>query len=202
MTRISILIAIAIAYAFLVNLIPPIEGYERWQIVSTINAFLALPAMFFYKPKVVARDYYPWLAWSLGPIVLLGTILVLHFSEQGESQVLYSALDIFAICLLVPLAEELIFRRTLFDDLSQRFAPVWAYYLSALIFALAHSDPMNLSVPLGPLFLGILAAWAYHETGKLSASVLIHSAGNGAAILVALYAPTWLEKLEWLYQKL
>ncbi len=202
MIRISILIALALAYAFLVNLIPPIEGFERWQIVALINSVLAIPAMLFYKPKIEARDYYPWLAWIIGPVILMGTILILQYSEQGESEVLYSTLDIFAICLLVPVAEELIFRRTLFDDLSQRLAPAWAYYISAFIFALAHSDPMHLSVPLGPLFLGIIAAWAYHETGKLSAAVLIHSAGNGAAILVSLYAPTWLEKMTWLYQKL
>lgn len=87
------------------------------------------------------------------------------------------------VCLLAPVAEELVFRgavlRTLLVWQPQRRWLMIA--LSALLFALAHLNPAQL---LHPLLIGLLLGWMYERTGSILPGVVYHWANNTMAYLM------------------
>lgn len=87
--------------------------------------------------------------------------------------------------LILPLAEEMLFRGYVFAYL-QRRAALWAAYLgSASLFALVH---LNLSGFLVYLVVGIFFAAAYRKTGNFTAAVLAHVTYNGTVLSIRLLA--------------
>ena len=81
---------------------------------------------------------------------------------------------LLGICVIAPLGEELIFRK-LFIDRARRFGDTAAILLSALLFGLFHA---NLFQFFYAFMLGILLAYVYTRTGKLSWCVVMHAAVN------------------------
>ncbi|MES2743857.1 MAG: CPBP family intramembrane glutamic endopeptidase [Bdellovibrionota bacterium] len=178
---------------------------EPWVLMAGVNTFIALAIVFLFKtqlpsstPSVKVRVA----AWALPAIILLGTLTLIVTAPASTASTQYEWWEILGLVLWVPVIEEFVFRRALFVWLSQRFPKFWSLYLSALVFALAHSSPPTFIPPLGPFLLGLLAAWSYQSTQRLLAPILLHSVCNGSAILFACYAPGWLDRLSWLYQRL
>lgn len=91
---------------------------------------------------------------------------------------------LLATCVIAPLGEELIFRK-LFIDRARRFGDTAAILLSALLFGLFHA---NLFQFFYAFMLGILLAYVYTRTGKLSWCVAMHATVNlmGGVIIPAL----------------
>ena len=89
--------------------------------------------------------------------------------------------------LILPLAEEVLFRGYVFANLERR-ASLWAAYLvSASLFAIVH---LNLSGFLVYLVVGVFFAAAYRRTGNLVAAILAHVTYNGSVLGVRLLAET------------
>lgn len=120
-------------------------------------------------------------------VALVGWLLERLVGDPGGSNPLLElvltsanplALFCFAITALVlaPLFEETLFRGVLLPVLAQRWGGLWAILISALVFSVAH-----LSVgELPPLFvLGLGLGWLRLQSGRLGASVLMHSLWNG-----------------------
>lgn len=94
------------------------------------------------------------------------------------------------LILLVPVAEECLFRGLLFGGFYQKNR-MGAYLLSVVCFAMVHvvgyigsADPLTLFV----CFLqyvppGIILAYSYEKTGSLYAPMLIHGAVNAGSLL-------------------
>lgn len=122
------------------------------------------------------------------PLVsLVGWLLERLVGDPGGSNpllelVLTSANPLALLCfaftalVLAPLFEETLFRGVLLPVLAQRWGGIWAVVISALVFGVAH-----LSVgELPPLFvLGLGLGWLRLQSGRLGASVLMHSLWNG-----------------------
>jgi hypothetical protein len=90
----------------------------------------------------------------------------------------------FVICLLAPVAEEVVFRgavlRTLLAWKPERR---WLMIgLSALLFALAHLNPAQL---LHPLLIGLLLGWMYERTGSIVPGIIYHLVNNTSAFLLS-----------------
>ena len=96
----------------------------------------------------------------------------------------------FATVILVPIAEELLFRGVLFGGLYSR-SKILAWVISVLGFALVHvvgyvgyySWDVLLVCALQYLPAGIFLALAYRLSGNIFTSVLIHTAVNALGIL-------------------
>ena len=87
------------------------------------------------------------------------------------------------VCLLAPVAEELVFRgaalRTLLGWQPRRR---WLMIvLSALLFAVAHLNPAQL---LHPFVIGLLLGWMYERTRSVLPGIVYHWANNTAAYLL------------------
>lgn len=88
------------------------------------------------------------------------------------------------ICLLAPIAEEMVFRGAALRKLlewqpERRWLMI---FLSALLFALAHANPAQF---IHPLLIGLLLGWMYERTGSIIPGVIYHWANNTAAYLLA-----------------
>lgn len=117
------------------------------------------------------------------------------FAEANDAffagKVLY---ELLGSCLLIPIAEELLYRGVVFRRLQMFLGLLPAICLSAVIFGAMH---VNLVQFLYAGILGLLLAYLFAATGKLYAPVLAHIAANTAAVvrqetgwLDFAYAPT------------
>jgi membrane protease YdiL (CAAX protease family) len=87
---------------------------------------------------------------------------------------------------LAPLTEEALFRGLFFRRLRIRASVAAAWILPALVFAVAHWNPVGLAIYL---WLGLVFAHAYARTGRLTAAILTHAGANAITFAVLVYAP-------------
>lgn len=85
-----------------------------------------------------------------------------------------------------PLSEEALFRGLFFRRLMMRASVTAAWVLPALVFALAHWNPVGLAIYV---WLGLVFAHAYSRTGRLAAAVLTHAGANAITLSILLFAP-------------
>lgn len=90
------------------------------------------------------------------------------------------ALDLIAIAVLTPIAEELVFRGVLFGGLRQRLPFVGAALITTTLFMLVH-EPQAWP---GVFVLAFGLALAYERTGTLWASIATHATVNGLPLLL------------------
>lgn len=88
--------------------------------------------------------------------------------------------EVLGSCLVIPIAEELLYRGVVYKRLRNLFGVSVGIVLSALVFGLVHA---NLVQFLYAGILGLLLAYLYEVTGKLYAPVLGHIAANLAAVV-------------------
>ncbi len=110
-----------------------------------------------------------------------------HFSVQASRPALTAldvGLNVLVLVVIGPLVEELVFRGLLFGALAPRIGILLGALVSALLFGLAHGDPV-----LFPSLaaLGFVNALLYARTANLTAPVVLHGLSNalGAAFLIA-----------------
>ena len=70
--------------------------------------------------------------------------------------------------------------------LLQRYSPVKAIILSALIFGIFHINPAQVA---GAILSGGLFAWLYYRTGSLVPGILIHILNNSLSVFLSLHYP-------------
>lgn len=103
------------------------------------------------------------------------------FSEANQSffagQMIY---ELLGSCLLIPIAEELLYRGVVYKRLRLLFGVMPAIVFSALIFGLMHVNVVQL---LYAGILGLLLAFLMERTGRLYAPILGHIAANLAAVV-------------------
>lgn len=92
-------------------------------------------------------------------------------------EVLY---EILGSCLVVPLAEELLFRGVVYKRLKMQLGVRPAIVLSAVIFGAMHFNTVQF---LYAAILGLLLAFLLEKTGYFYAPVLGHIAANAMAVV-------------------
>ena len=108
--------------------------------------------------------------------------------SQTLFAIMNSSLGIITVCLLGPIAEELLFRAGVMGrkmQESEGFFPGSRrlIVLSALLFSLVHMNPIQMP---GAFFLGLLLGWAYLGSRSLLAPCAIHIFNNSLAVVIAL----------------
>ncbi|MHB8294193.1 MAG: CPBP family intramembrane glutamic endopeptidase [Acidimicrobiales bacterium] len=84
------------------------------------------------------------------------------------------------VVLVVPPIEELFFRGLLLRSLERRIGGLAAIAVSALVFGLAHYEPLQL---LGLVVFGVALAVLARWTGRLGAGIFAHAAFNATAMV-------------------
>ena len=98
-----------------------------------------------------------------------------------------SGIVLLAACIVIgaPLLEELFFRGLLLRSATRRFGPNWAVALSAVVFGLAHFQPVQL---LGLSAFGVVLALLARRSGRLGPSLIAHMAFNATTVVALVLA--------------
>ena len=156
--------------------VPPAGGWLQWHWQPPASALArAAGAVLMVLPIVALSG---WLIERLWPQAGGSNPLLDLVLTNPDPRAL--ACFAFTATLLAPLFEETLFRGVLLPSLARRLGPLPAVLASAAVFALAHLSLTEL-VPL--LVLGVGLGWLRWRTGRLAASVLMHSLWNGLTFL-------------------
>lgn len=90
------------------------------------------------------------------------------------------AVRIVASCLVVPIAEEILFRGIVLQRIARMAGIRWGIFFSAVLFGIVHA---NLVQFVYAALLGMVLAIIAEETGRISFAVLGHAAANLIAII-------------------
>lgn len=86
-----------------------------------------------------------------------------------------------AICVVVPAAEETVFRAGILRKLREVGCSKWAAIITtAVVFGLFHGNPLQ-AIPA--VIMGVALGWLYTKTDSLALSLLAHVANNSLACL-------------------
>jgi membrane protease YdiL (CAAX protease family) len=127
-----------------------------------------------------------WLALYLGWMLLTNLIINWRgpwdFTVWARSPMIINVLRVLAVCILGPIAEELIFRGLLYDRFSRtRLGPTVTIVILAAIWAVIHLSysPGVIAV----IFVGgLLLGFARRQTGSVILPILMHIAWNLYAV--------------------
>ena len=105
------------------------------------------------------------------------------FQEANESFFAGSMLlELLGSCLVIPIAEELLFRGVVYQRCKMFWGMKTGIIISALLFGIVHA---NLVQFIYATLLGLLLALLIEKTGKLSMAVIGHMAANTVAVVRA-----------------
>lgn len=195
--------------AIRLNLIPNLDAADASAYALLIANILAIMLFFCYRPEAVnwqrtvngLQDTNMhrtlWIFLLAIPVILLVNLIQELFfpnipnlvSEELMREIIDNPAGMITVSLIGPLAEELLFRGGVQNDLYRRCeAQGWqvAVGLSAGIFALIHMNPAQMPAAF---ILGILLGFAYWWTGSLIAPVAIHVFNNSLACILYMIAP-------------
>ncbi len=100
--------------------------------------------------------------------------------------------------LLVPVAEEVLFRGIIFSFLKQITRPQVALWASSLLFALIHFNLMAF-VPL--VFVAVMLALLYEDTGNLLAPIMTHAVFNFTNFTLMMQEERVFNWFRWIYER-
>ena len=155
------------------------------------------------RSGVSIREAYPLAPVSPGALALitllfLGTVVLLSdidnltrsvFPPPAALAELFESLmntrehpfsSFFLLVVVAPVTEELLFRGIILRGFLANYSKRNAILLSALLFALMHTNPWQF---ISAFVAGVLLAWVLIETGSLIPCLFAHAVTNGTAYL-------------------
>ena len=123
------------------------------------------------------------LGMAVNNVIAMTPLIEASAGFQSANQAFFAGGVVFELlgsCLVIPIAEELLFRGVVYKRLKLYFGVTPALIGSALIFGIMH---VNLVQFLYAAVIGLFLAFVLEKTGKLSMAVFGHIAANLAAVL-------------------
>lgn len=124
---------------------------------------------------------------AIGVIFSLIHLLVPGFDADQKQMTEFSDavderpfLTLFALAVLPPIIEEIVFRGFIFPGLAVRMGVVWAAVLSSGMFAFAHLES---NVKVYTFFLGLIFCALYVRFRSIIPGIILHAANNFMAYL-------------------
>lgn len=214
------LIVGGIASVVLNKWFPTVSSTDSTALLITVGVSnVILIALFLLlRWYTVSRTYIrsrPWVTLTWTALLALGSVIPSTWLEEqlpkswqlnilGEemANMLRSTEGYFVICMLAPLAEEIIFRGAIISALMKWFAgrsgneATWgsltkgewiAVGCSTVLFAVGHVNPAQ--IPHALIF-GILLGWLFVKTGSIVPGLLVHWINNTVAYVMVNVFPT------------
>ena len=167
------------------------------MIISLAASSFAIIALFLYLHWAeVSRSYVrsrPWGSLFWCAIAASGVIIPSSFLqeqmpelpnivEQEFDMILRDRWGYFAVGLLAPVCEELVFRGAILRALLGSISRHWlAIAISALLFALIHANPAQMP---HAFLVGLLLGWLYYRTSSIVPGIVYHWVNNSVAYVV------------------
>lgn len=208
---IQLVIQFAFAGGYLVYYKMPLANLRNLlmsNITLTIvsNIVSSLITIFVFLKKGWAshsRDYLasrPWATLLWVVVAAIGIIIpsmglgeLFKVDMPGELQMMFvrmmhNPFGYVAIGVIVPFAEEIVFRGAILRNLLRLFdgKPWAAILISAVIFGLVHGNSAQF---LNASLLGILLGWMFYRTGSIIPGFVLHWVNNTVVYVVANLMP-------------
>ncbi|MCD8104337.1 MAG: CPBP family intramembrane metalloprotease [Lachnospiraceae bacterium] len=105
------------------------------------------------------------------------------FSNETQEELLASQFTALLIgpCLLVPVTEEIIYRGLTYSRMRTRMDTRLSIFLSALLFALCHGNPIQMIYAFP---MAVVLALLYERSGSLVYLILFHMGANLTTVLL------------------
>lgn len=161
----------------------PRPSLARAVCLSLVLCLAAVP--FFFLIGALWSWLMPLINELLGTDIQLNAQPYILMLRQAQSPFWLGLLVIVAV-VGAPLAEELVFRGGIYRFFRQRFPITGAAFVSALLFALVHS---NLAGMATLVVIGMTLCLAYELSGDLRTSIFLHACYNGIVITMILLLP-------------
>ncbi|MGG4460272.1 CPBP family intramembrane glutamic endopeptidase [Brevibacillus porteri] len=100
--------------------------------------------------------------------------------QAKETDILAALTSLLVIGILVPIAEEILFRGVIQTYLVRRIGPIMGIFLSSFWFGLLHMD-IALFAPL--FVIGLLLGFVRHRYQSIWGAVLLHAVNNMTGVL-------------------
>ncbi len=170
-------------------------------IAMTASSIIVLALFLFFRWAEVSRSYVrsrPWatLFWcalaAMGAIIPSSCLQELmpelpNIVEEEFDMILRDRWGYFAIGLLAPVCEELVFRGAVLRALLRWTPRHWlAIAISALLFALIHANPIQMP---HAFLVGLLLGWLYYRTDSIVPGIAYHWVNNSIAYVVYNFYP-------------
>ena len=95
-------------------------------------------------------------------------------------------LGIFAVSVLGPILEEMLFRGAITRELLKQYKPTHAILFSGMIFGLFHINPAQI---LPAMLIGFVLAWLYWRTKSIVPGIVIHIINNSLSCYLSVAYP-------------
>ena len=171
--------------------------------ILTMVLFSVVTMALFLRQKwaVVARHWIqtrPWVVLVWCVLAAVGTIIpsgwlqeqmpeLPNLVEEEFDMILRDRYGYFVVGLLVPLAEELVFRGAILRSLLKWNSRPWvAILISAVLFSAAHMNPAQIP---HTLLIGLLLGWLYYRTDSIVPGVVFHWVNNTVAYVLYNFYP-------------
>ncbi len=142
--------------------------------------------------NVLTPSYLGWTALlGCALIFLIDSLLSLFDFLPDILENAFEALEsgwlgIFAVSVLGPILEEMLFRGAITRELLKRYKPQHAILFSGLIFGLFHINPAQV-VPA--MLIGFVLAWLYWRTKSIIPGIIIHIINNSLSCYITVVHP-------------
>ena len=174
---------------YLINFIAIVAIFRKflWQNLERMSLYPG----YLFRVVLLGLARYIVLNTFVGMILLQIAPEYMNANDAAIAEMVKSELLLIAAgtILLVPVAEECLFRGLIFGTLNKK-SPVLAYLISVPAFSVIHIigyigvySPMELLISfLSYLPAGLCLGWAYVKADTIFAPILIHAAVNAMAI--------------------
>ena len=192
----------------LIGAVQRLMGLEVGQLTATnyivamaASSVVVLVLFLYFRWAEVSRSYVrsrPWATLFWCALAAMGAIIPSSFLqelmpelpnivEEEFDMILKDRWSYFAIGLLAPVCEELVFRGAVLRALLRWTPRHWlAIAVSALLFALVHGNPAQMP---HAFLVGLLLGWLYYRTDSIVPGIVYHWVNNSIAYVVYNFYP-------------
>lgn len=178
------------------------EALQAMSLAPTLLLGMLLMVLYLWKAGYISKEKVTWspvsakylalsVAFYAGFLILVEFLLSLmpwlpDLLKQNFEQLQSNWLGILCITLLGPILEELLFRGAITKALLQKYSPVKAIILSALVFGIFHINPAQV---VSATLIGVVLAWIYYKTASLIPCIVLHVLNNSLSVFLSIKYP-------------
>ena len=173
-------------------------------LTSMIGSALTIALFMWRKWSPFSREYMQRRQWNvlvwtalmalgiMAPMQLLNDLTGAQLPKAQKllfEQLLGSNWAFLAVVVLVPIAEEMVFRGAVLRSLLNHFGRKghwWAIGFSAVLFGVAHG---NMAQFVNAFIMGLVLGWLYWRSGSIVPGFVFHAVNNGITVYLFRFLP-------------
>lgn len=203
----------------ILNINPTTISEKEYILYMSLSNIILIIIFFLIYKNTLIKDFKSYIKnlsqnietsikyWLIGFIIMIVSNLIITFilnkglaGNEEEVRKLIDSFPLFMIfnaVIYAPLIEELTFRKSIKDCVSNK----WIYVLtSGLVFGMLHiisyiTSPIDLVYLIPYSALGISFALLYHKTNNIFSTISVHAMHNLLAVIIYLLGASLWKKL-------